>query len=213
MNKPANAFGTRLRWWRERRALSQLDLALEADSSQRHLSFLESGRAAPSREMVLRLAAALGMPLRQQNALLLAAGYAPAWRESALDAPAMAMVNAALDHMLAHHEAYPALGVDRAWTLLRANPAALRLTAFLSGAAPLPGASINVADLARGATPGEAPVPVLPIHFRKDGTSIGLFTTIATLGAPQDVTVQGIRIETLFPHDPETASLLRSWSG
>ena len=94
------SFAARLRWWRERRGLSQLALATTAEVSQRHLSFLEVGRTAPSREMVLRLGAALGLPLRQQNALLLAAGFAPAWRESALAAPELAIVNRALDFML-----------------------------------------------------------------------------------------------------------------
>jgi transcriptional regulator with XRE-family HTH domain len=96
----AASFGGRLRWWRERRGLSQLDLAIAAASTQRHVSFLESGRAAPSREMILRPAAVLDLPLRQQNALFLAAGYAPAWRESALSEPELARVNDALDHML-----------------------------------------------------------------------------------------------------------------
>ena len=82
-------FGARLRWWRARRGLSQLDLAGAAGTSQRHLSFLESGRTAPGRAMVLGLAAALDLPLRQQNALLLAAGFAPVWRESELTAPAL----------------------------------------------------------------------------------------------------------------------------
>ena len=146
MNKPANGFGMRLRWWRERRALSQLDLALEADTSQRHLSFLESGWAAPSREMVLRLGATLGLPLRQQNALLLAAGFAPAWRETPLEAPQLALVQSALDHMLQHHEPYPALVVDRSWNLLRANRGAATLTAFLSAPAPPPEGPVNLAD-------------------------------------------------------------------
>src|SRR5215472_9430107 len=123
-------FGERLRWWRERRGLSQLALAGVAGTSQRHLSFLESGRTTPSREMVLRLAAALDVPLRQQNALLLAAGYSPAWRESSLAAPELAKVSSALDHMLAQQEPYPAFVVDRRWTLLRANSGAQRLTEF-----------------------------------------------------------------------------------
>lgn len=101
MNPALNRFGPNLRWWRERRGLSQLDLAGEAETSQRHVSFVESGRTRPSREMVLRLAAALDVPLRQQNALLLAAGFAPAWRESALDAPELLQVNRAIEHMLA----------------------------------------------------------------------------------------------------------------
>src|SRR5262245_53863625 len=104
MDAPRNSFGSRLRWWREHRSQSQLALALGADISQRHLSFLESGRTAPSREMVLRLAAALEVPLRQQNALLLAAGFAPVWRESALTAPELAQVTSALDHMLRQQE-------------------------------------------------------------------------------------------------------------
>src|SRR5271155_5260100 len=94
-------FAARLRWWRERRGLSQLALAGRAGVSQRHLSFLELGRASPSREMVDRLAATLDIPLRQHNALLLAAGFAPEWRQSDLAAPGMAQVASALDYMLA----------------------------------------------------------------------------------------------------------------
>ncbi len=108
-----NSFGIRIRWWRVRRGLSQLDLASMASTTQRHVSFLESGRSQPSREMVLRLAAALDVPLRQQNALLLAAGFAPVWRESDLTAPELATVNHALDHMLAQQEPFPAIVVDR----------------------------------------------------------------------------------------------------
>ena len=115
------SFGAHVRRWRVRRGLSQLDLAGAAGTTQRHLSFLESGRTQPSREMVLRLAAALDVPLRQQNTLLLAVGFAPVWRESDLDAPALAMVNSALEHMLAQQEPFPAVVVDRRWNLLRAN--------------------------------------------------------------------------------------------
>ena len=142
-------FGNRLRWWRERRGFSQLDLAGTADTSQRHLSFLESGRTAPSREMVLRLSAALDLPLRQQNALLLAAGFAPAWRETSLSAPELVIVNRALDYMLAQQEPYPAFVVDRRWNLLRANSGAGRLVEFLTGPAPAsaePAAAVNLAD-------------------------------------------------------------------
>src|SRR5215475_4502496 len=94
------SFGSRLRWWRVHRGRSQLDLAGAAGTTQRYVSFLELGRTQLSREMVLRLAAALDVPMRQQNALLLVAGFAPVWRESDLDAPALAPVNYALDHML-----------------------------------------------------------------------------------------------------------------
>src|SRR5437764_3336988 len=116
----------RLRRWREHRERSQLDLAGHAEISQRHLSFLELGRAAPSREMVLRLAAALDVPLRQQNALLVAAGFAPVWRETALAAPELSPVQRALDYMLAQQEPFPAVVVDRHWNLLRANQGAGR---------------------------------------------------------------------------------------
>src|SRR5690348_11502389 len=92
MEEATASFGSGLRWWRERRGFSQLDLAGAAETTQRHLSFLESGRASPSPEMILRLASVLDIPLRQQNALLLAAGFAPAWRESDLSAPELAQV-------------------------------------------------------------------------------------------------------------------------
>ena len=127
------SFGRKLRSWRERRGLSQLALAGHADISQRHLSFLELGRAAPSRDMVDRLAASLDLPLRQHNSLLLAAGFAPIWRQTDLEAPALAQVSRALDLMLAQQEPYPAVVVDRRWNLIRANTGAQRLVDFLVG--------------------------------------------------------------------------------
>ena len=130
------AVGRLLKEWRGRRGFSQLRLAIAAQTTQRHLSFVESGRAQPSREMILRLAAAMAVPLRQQNALLLAAGYAPAWSERDLSAPDLAMVSRALDYMLDQHEPYPAFVIDRRWNLLRANGGAARLTEFLTGPAP-----------------------------------------------------------------------------
>jgi transcriptional regulator with XRE-family HTH domain len=260
-------FGSRLRWWRERRGISQLDLAGAAGTSQRHISFLESGRTRPSREMVLRLAAALDVPLRQHNALLLAAGFAPAWRESDLAAPELAMVNQALDHMLAQQEPFPAVVVDRRWNVLRANAGAGWLTAFLTEPLPAPASpgpvnlaewlmspdglrpflvnwpevaiyflrgvqadagadgSQETADLLRRllAYPGvpalsrtpaleELPSPVLAMHFRKGQTSLRLFTTIATLGTPQDVTVQELRIECFFPADEATSQIFKGWA-
>jgi transcriptional regulator with XRE-family HTH domain len=113
--------GGLLRDWRQRRRLSQLDLALEAGVSARHLSFLETGRSKPSREMVLHLSEQLEVPLRDRNQLLLAAGFAPAYGEQPLDAPAMAPVRDALDRILKGHEPYPAVVVDRAWDLAAAN--------------------------------------------------------------------------------------------
>jgi transcriptional regulator with XRE-family HTH domain len=262
-----NHFGARLRWWRTHRGLSQLDLANTAGTTQRHLSFLESGRTQPSREMVLRLAAALEVPLRQQNALLLAAGFAPAWQESDLAAPALAAVNHALDYMLTQQEPFPALVVDRRWNLLRANAGAGRLTAFLTVPSPMPAATdtVNIAEwllspdglrpclinwqdvalyflrgvqadaiadgtqetaallqrlLAYPDVPTlshvpaleEPPAPVLALHFCKGQTSLRLFTTIATLGTPQDVTLQELRIECFFPADAATSQIFHDWA-
>ena len=138
-------FASRLRWWRQRRGWSQLELAGRAGISQRHLGFLELERASPSRDMVTRLATTLDVPLRQHNALLLAAGFAPIWQETDLAAPELAQVRDALDFMLAQQEPYPAVAVDRQWNLLKANGGAVRLVEFLIG--PLaPDARINLAD-------------------------------------------------------------------
>ncbi|MEJ0076682.1 MAG: helix-turn-helix transcriptional regulator [Alphaproteobacteria bacterium] len=262
MTSRVTAFGQRLKWWREQRSLSQLALAGMGDTSQRHLSFLESGRAEPSREMVLRLCAVLDVPLRQQNALLLAAGFAPVWRESGLTDPELAQVDGALDFMLAQQEPYPAFVVDRRWNLLRANGGAGRFVAFLLGA--VPDGPVNLADalvspdvlrplivnwedvavhflrsvqadavadgtpetadllqrlMSYPAVPPlshvaslETHTPVLSIHFRKGDTTLRVFTTIATLGTPQDVTLQEIRIECFFPADEASAALLRHWA-
>lgn len=258
------SFAARLRWWRQHRGLSQLELAGRAEISQRHLSFLELGRASPSRQMVLRLAEVLGIPLRQHNALLMAAGFAPAWRETELAAPELAQVNSAVDCILAQQEPYPAVAVDRHWNLLQANAGAVRLVEFLVGPLP-PGTPVNLADAlvapdvlrpylenwaevvryfirsveADAAADGsdetgallerllsykgvraamKAPMPeatgapVLPMRFRKGDTALALFTTIATLGTPQDVTAQELRVESFFPSDEATARTFRSWA-
>ena len=257
-------FASKLRGWRQRRGFSQLDLALRADISQRHLSFLELGRATPSRDMVVRLAAALDVPLRQQNALLLAGGFAPVWRETDLGAPELKQVRAALDYILAQQEPYPAVAVDRRWNLLRANAGAGRLVEFLVG--PLrPGVPVNLADAlvapdvlrpflenwaevvryfirtveadaasdgttetaallerlvgyagvrtAMSTAPSDfAAGPILPMRFRKGDVSLRLFTTIATLGTPQDITLQELRVECFFPMDDNTAATLHRWA-
>jgi transcriptional regulator with XRE-family HTH domain len=258
------SFASAVRAWRQRRGWSQLDLAGRAGISQRHLSFLELGRASPSREMVIRLATALDIPLRQHNALLLAAGFAPIWRETALGAPELAQVRSALDYIMAQQEPFPAVAVDRHWNLLEANQGAVRLVEFLVG--PLvPGAKVNLADAlvapdvlrpflvnwedvvryfirsveADASADGTAETvallerlqaykgvravlktfaadlgagPVLPLHFRKGDVSLQLFTTIATLGTPQDITLQELRIESFFPMDDNTAKTLRAWA-
>jgi transcriptional regulator with XRE-family HTH domain len=254
-------FAALLRWWRAQRGLSQFALAQRANISQRHLSFLELGRARPSRDMVEQITNALEIPFRQHNALLVAAGFAPEWRETDLGAPELAAVNSALDYVMAQQEPYPSVVVDRHWNLLRANKGAGRLVEFLVG--PLaPDTKVNLAsalvapdilkpylanwqevvryfihsveaDAAADGTeetaallaqlrgydgvgeamakaPLAASAPVLPMHFRKGETSLKLFTTIATLGTPQDITLQELRIESFFPIDNDTAEVLRS---
>jgi transcriptional regulator with XRE-family HTH domain len=143
--------GTLLRTWRQRRRLSQLDLSSEAGVSARHLSFLETGRSAPSRDMVLHLAEQLEIPLRARNELLVAAGYAPLYGERRLDAPDMSAVRAALDLVLAAYEPFPAVVVDRGWNLVAGNR--------------------GVALLTDGVAPGllEPPVNVLRLSLHPDG--------------------------------------------
>jgi transcriptional regulator with XRE-family HTH domain len=119
----AQPVGTLLREWRQRRRLSQLDLASEAEISSKHLSFLETGRSLPSREMILHLAEQLAIPLRERNLLLIAAGYAPIFSERSLDDPALQNARKAVDLVLAGHEPYPALAIDRHWSLVAANNA------------------------------------------------------------------------------------------
>jgi transcriptional regulator with XRE-family HTH domain len=140
-----SSFPARLASLRKWRGLSQLQLAAAADCSQRHISFLELGRTQPSREMMRRLSAALGLSFRQSNELLLAAGFAPIWSDTPLDAETLAPIRQALNFMLEQQEPYPAVVVDRRWNLLQANKGAVAMVEFLVG--PLtPGAAINLAD-------------------------------------------------------------------
>ena len=257
-------FASKLRGWRQRRGWSQLELAGRAGISQRHLSFLELGRASPSRDMVVRLVNALNVPLREHNAFLLAAGFAPVWRETALSAPELSQVREAIDYMLAQQEPFPAVAVDRHWYLLKANRGMARLVEFLLGPQPL-GERVNLADALvapdvlrpfltnwdevvrhfiasveadaaadgdprtlallerlssyqgvrtalRKTAPHTGGGPVLPMRFSKDGVSLQLFTTIAALGTPQDVTAQELRVESFFPLEDETARIMRGWA-
>jgi transcriptional regulator with XRE-family HTH domain len=119
--------GSLLRQWRERRRMTQLELALEAGTSARHLSFVETGRSKPGREMLLRVLEQLKVPFREQNRLLLAAGHAPAYPERSLDDLDLAPVREALDVILSDHEPYPAVAVDRAWNMVAANSAMFTL--------------------------------------------------------------------------------------
>ncbi|MEO6713851.1 MAG: helix-turn-helix transcriptional regulator [Mycobacteriales bacterium] len=137
-----SSVGTLIREWRGTRRLSQLELALEADISTRHLSFVETGRSMPSREMVLLLADRLDVPLRARNQLLLAGGYAPVYPESALDSAPMSVVRAALRRLLAGHDPYPAAVVDRFWNLVDSNESAAILTAGVSAELLTPPANV-----------------------------------------------------------------------
>jgi len=226
----ASPVGTLMRHWRRERRMSQLGLAGEAGVTQRHVSFVESGRTQPSREMVLALARALDVPLRERNQMLLAAGYAPHYRETGLDDDALALVRSALDRVLAHQEPYPAVVMDRHWDLTDANAAAHAMFAFLlDGPPPAPANVVRLMftrlrlHVANFEQTGEALIarvhreawrtpdfartasPVLPVRFAKDGVEVGYFSLVTTVGTPQDVTLQEIRIESFFPADAATA--------
>jgi transcriptional regulator with XRE-family HTH domain len=148
----ASPAGGLLRHWRRARHLSQLALAAEASTTQRHLSFIESGRSQPSREMLLRLARILDVPIRERNQLLLAAGYAPLYREAGLADEQAAQVRAALERMLAAHEPYPAVVMDRHWNVLSTNAAAGGFFGWLLGGREI-----------------EAPPNVIRLIFDPDG--------------------------------------------
>jgi transcriptional regulator with XRE-family HTH domain len=252
----SSRIGPLLLQWRQLRNKSQLTLANEADVSPRHLCFVETGRARPSREMVLTLARALQVPLREQNALLLAAGFAPLYRETTLEAPELAAARTALDTVLRHHEPLPAVVLDRHWNILKTNSAAQRFFALLLDSKP--SASPNVIRMmfdpaglrpvvknwelvaetlihrvhreAIGGVPDaetlrlleqalafpgvprhfrtadlETPLsPIVPITFVKGDLTFEYFSMVTTLGTPQDVTLQEIRIECFFPTDEAT---------
>lgn len=153
--KPRRTFGEELRNWRHRRHLSQLELATEVDISTRHLSFMETGRSQASRAMVLRLASQLDVPLRERNDLLIAAGYAPMYANRPFTDPTMSAVRGAVDLILKGHEPYPALLVDRHWTLVSANQAAQKFMVAADPALTKP--PVNVLRLSlhpHGSAPG-----------------------------------------------------------
>jgi transcriptional regulator with XRE-family HTH domain len=139
--------GTLLREWRQRRRVSQLELALDAGVSARHLSFLETGRSRPSRQMLLHLAEQLEVPLRERNRLLLAAGFAPAYPQHAFDAPELGPVRAALQRVLDAHRPFPAVVVDRGWNLVAANASSELFTRHVDPALLAPPANVLRASL------------------------------------------------------------------
>ena len=253
--------GKLLREWRSARGFSQLDLAMRAGFSSRHLSFIETGRTQPSRQALLILAETLEVPLRERNRLLEAGGYAHVYRQTPLDADEMRHVRGVLQFILDRHEPYGAVVLDRYSNLLMGNAAATRMlgtlvdSTLLSSSPNLlrmvfhplggrrhivnwnevshhllaradrelsvPGDEVAAALLVElreyaGESTHEPPAVIraadvlLPVHIRKDGLDLRLFSAIMTLGTPQDVTLQELRIETFFPADAATEQLLRA---
>lgn len=256
-------FGAELKRWRHHRRYSQLELASVAAISQRHLSFLETGRSRPSPEMVEHLSVVLDIPLRARNSLLNTAGFADAYSEEPLDGPALADVRASLETLVEAHNPFPAYVVDRGWNLLISNTAATRLTGYLvpmdtavaiggnvlrlflhpdgvrNSVVNWPQAAAvlierltaectanptdtelsslfaevtsydGVNDLRREAAYPSTSSLLTDIHIKTDAVDLRLYTTISTLAAAADITLQELRLETLLPADPETAQTLR----
>jgi transcriptional regulator with XRE-family HTH domain len=245
--------GELLRYWRQERGKSQLDLSMDTGISQRHLSFVESGRSSPSRDLLTVVSEALNIPLREQNALLLASGFAPQYSEQSIDAGQMKIVTRAIDRMLKQHEPHPALVLDRYWNVVLANEAAprffesfidlekwpkprnlLKLMFDPAGLRPFveewekvaAGLLQRVRREAVGQVvdaklqellkrlreypgvpelkPSFAPQsPVLPMVFRKGNQRFSYFSLITTVGTPQCITAQELRVECMFPTDVE----------
>ena len=255
-------FGDELRRWREARRLSQLALASDADVSQRHLSFLETGKSKPSREMVLHLGRAMDLSLRDQNSLLVTAGFSAEYSERGLDDPDLDEVRHVLEVVLAAHGHIPAYVIDRGWDLVLANPASLSVAALAGVDPPLEvatnvmrtcfhpdGLRSKVSDWERFATvllhrlereivdrpfderiaalltearsypgvadlPARAPLPtgndlMVPLQLETEHGTLRFISMIATIGAPFDVTLEELRIETLLPADRQTETVLR----
>lgn len=137
MNRPQDAFGPLLKSWRTRRRLSQLDLALDAGMSQRHLSFLETGRSKPSRSAIWQICEALELPAAEQDVMLISAGFAPQIADTSWSSEVRDAVSASVDHVLKGHEPFPAVSVDRIWNLQRANESAQRFFALAGGTGQL----------------------------------------------------------------------------
>jgi transcriptional regulator with XRE-family HTH domain len=187
------SIGPLLREWRERRRLTQLELALDAGISTRHLSFVETGRSKPGREMLLRILEQLEIPFREQNRLLLASGHAPAFPARSLEDPELLPVRAALDQILTGHEPYPAVVVDRAWNLIAANSAMRGLTEEVA---------IDPALL-------EPPVNVLRLGFNPRGVA----PVIVNLGQWRAHFCQRLERQVAVTGDPDLAALLEEIAG
>ena len=249
--------GELLRSWRQERGKSQLDLSMDTGISQRHLSFVESGRSSPSRDFLSIVSDALNIPLRERNVLLLASGVAPQYSEQSMDAEQMAIITQAIERILRQHEPHPALVLDRYWNVIRTNEAAprffgsfvdlekrpkprnlldlmfdpagmrpfveewekvatgllqrvrreavgqvldVKLQELLKRLREYPG----VAELKRSLTPQS---PVLPMVFRKGNHRFSYFSLITTVGTPQCITAQELRVECMFPTHVEEKQL------
>jgi transcriptional regulator with XRE-family HTH domain len=255
----ANPLGDLLRFWRGRRAMSQADLAFEAGISIKHLSHVETGRAAGSREILVQLASALGLSLRDRNALLEAGGFARQYSERDLAAPELADARRAIDLLLHRHEPFPAIVTDRRWDVVVANRAAVRLIThllgpermthplnhmrmFLAGDELRPfvenWTSVAAALMARArheamAAPldrvlqstwrellrlpdvialqsdeAAVPGPLCEVRLKSGDLRIGLIGAVLTLGTPQDVTLQELRVEIFMPADAASEAAL-----
>ena len=187
----APAFGNLLREWRQRRRLSQLELACEAEISTRHLSFVETGRSTPSRQMVLRLADQLAIPMRERNVLLVAAGYAPVYSERLLNDPALDAARKAIDLFLEVHKPYPAFAIDRHWNIVASNRA-------------LPGLYVGVADFLL-----EPPINGLRLTLHPQG----LAPRIVNLAEWREHLFARLRRQIQITADPVLADLLRELLG
>lgn len=265
-SKPQDTeLGPLLRHWRGLRGKSQLDLSLDSGMSQRHISFIESGRSAPGRQTLMDIAHALDIPLRDRNTLLLAAGYAPLYSEAAWNAQEMHSVTSALERMLRQHEPYPAMVMDRHWNVLMTNASAPRFfNSFIDLAArPSPRNMLHlmfdpqgmrpfIANWEQTATslfervyresvgrviderttqllaelqayPGvqtqwktaqaSATMPMIPMSFVKDDRVLSYFSMVTTVGTPQTVAAQELRMESLFPADEATERHHADWFG
>ncbi len=207
-------FGELLRGWRHHRRLSQLDLAIAADVSARHVSLVETGKSNPSPAMVLRLAEHLDVPLRERNRLLLAAGFAPRYPERPLGGDALPAARDAVARVLSAHEPYPALVFDRRWNILMTNRAIEPFFAtvhpdLLRPPAPDPELTALYEELLAPDDPSGTSIDadvVIPMIIRIGGREVRLFSTITTFGTPMDITLDEIAIESYYPADAESAA-------
>jgi transcriptional regulator with XRE-family HTH domain len=260
MNSGLRPIGQLIREWRQRRRLSQLDLACDAEISTKHLSFLETGRAQPSREMLLHLASRMAIPLRDRNVMLNAAGFAPTYQERSLDDPDFRLARQSIDLMLSMHEPNPALAVDRHWTMVASNKAVghlisgvdplllvppvsvIRLSLHPAGLAPriinlvewrrhaiarlrqqidVTGDSV-LADLVEEVRdyplpsghsgrvkPGDHEMIAVPFRLATVHGPLSFISATTMFGTPVDITLSELAIESFFPADQVTVSVMR----